>query len=267
MNLIINKSDYENPLKNGKFLNKEVPNFKTFEKNYHIHFLRYLYYICVMCAEGDYPENITLDEIKKGFASKKGKCKPKINKILIGEAPPDNHANYFYNTQIPWVNGNPKGIQFCWTKAIKDALFPNTTFITKIDFLVACAKKEFILIDLFPYPISGKVNGRSSSYKKSIIIAIKKILNYFDKISCLQSEIAIAFGLKRYGEIILDDTATVITIKNWLHRNHKTLTPPTVIEESRLCCCPLLHSKYLRVCGARGYYHPLSCLLIQAGIR
>lgn len=268
MSLLISQSDYENSLTKGCFLKQKVPSFTFFEENYHIHFLRYLYYICVMSAGEEYPINITLEELKRGFASNKINCKPKISKILIGEAPPPKYSNYFYNTTIPWKSGNPAGMDYCWTKAVKDALYPSTPFTSQIEFLAACAEKGFLLIDLFPYAISYKGKRKTKNYKLAAALGMKQIMSFLDVINCcLHGKIAIAFGLKSFGEIILDDAKTVSLFNIWLAKKNFTLTPPSFITEPRLCSCPLFQSKYLRVCGAVGYFHPLSCLLIQAGIK
>ncbi len=267
MTLIIKQTDYEKFLINKQFLKQKVPPFKSFEDTYHLQFLRYLYYICIMGAEGKYPIDVSLEEIIQAFAGKKGKCKPKISKILIGEAPPPKFGNYFYNATIPWKSGIPDGPDFCWTKAVKDALYPSTPFTSQIEFLAACAQKGFLLVDLIPYAISYKGKRKTKKYKYAVDYGMVQIITFFDAINCcLHDEIAIAFGLKSFGEIILDDATRVMGVNTWLKRIHKTLTPPFVIEEPRLCCCPLFQSKYLRVCGAKGYYHPLSCLLIKAGI-
>ena len=94
---MITNADYNSPLgiPRGYFNGTAVPVFPDFLTVYHVHFMRYIYYMCIMNAEGNYPNELSIEEILKGFELNKGKkCKPRIKKILIGEAPPPNPINY-----------------------------------------------------------------------------------------------------------------------------------------------------------------------------
>ena len=81
---------------NGRVAPLTPAEFNRFLTTYHLDYLRYLYFLCIMGAEGEYPLDITLEAIEKAFKNKEKKCIPKIKKILIGEAPPPNYCNYFY---------------------------------------------------------------------------------------------------------------------------------------------------------------------------
>ena len=274
----MNLTEYNFPLIiPGGFFNGRVPlaTPHTFPSHYELDYLRYLYYLCIMNTEGDFPIEMSYQELIIGFENKNDNCKKKINKILIGEAPSPNYENYFYNVNSPWntISGNPSSGQG-WTSSIKNALFPKRKFSTKISFLVACAKSGFLLLDLFPYNISYS-NLRS---RKSYIDACKSafgggdpyplnIINTLTKIKCcIKSEISIAFAMKSFGEIILTDKICVENITNWLTANRITLISCSSIDDLRLI--PIKDSsKFLCVCGRRYLFSPCSNLLITAGIR
>jgi len=267
MSIIIKESDYKKALKDSMFLNQKVPVFADYEKDYQTSFLRYLYYICIMDAKGDYPTEVSKEEIENTFANIKGKCKPKINKILIGEALPPNFGNYFYNTNIPWKNGMPDGSGRTWVREVKKALFHNVCFSTQTEFLTACAKNGFLLIDLFPYAISYSGKRKTKSYQLAAMSAMNQILIFLDSMNCcLHDEIAIAFGMKSFGDILLTDAPSVANISTWLLSKGKTLTPPILIDKPRVTFCYTNSSKFLRVCGVKGSYGPVSDLLKQSGI-
>lgn len=207
----MNIADYNHPIGLPKgFFNGRVPlaTPATFPSQYDIDYLRYLYYLCIKNAEGDYPVKITKEEIDKAFQNERH-CKPRINKILIGEAPPPTYLNYFYNpSPLRWntITGNPTAGQ-AWTSAIKNILFPGIAFPDTISFLKACAKSGFLLLDLFPYAINYSGKRTTVKYKNACISAFggtapypHNIINTLTSIKCcLNEEISIAFALKSFG--------------------------------------------------------------------
>lgn len=243
----------------GSYFNRRIAapitpiEFNLFLSTYHLDYLRYLYFFCIMGAEGEYPTNITFEEIKKAFTYREKKCAKRIKMILIGEAPPPNYSNYFYNIHSPWNNmtGKPSRGQF-WTSSIKNALFPNDIFLSKVDFLIACAKKGFLLIDLFPYPIS--YSGRSTKlYRNACEEAFCgaaypiNLINQLNSITCcIAEEISIGFAMKTFGENILSSPSCVRAFNAWQAANRITLNPPENIDVIRI---PLIvgASNYLRV--------------------
>ena len=276
---MITAADYNDPLgiHGGYFNGKAVPSFPDYLRDYHIHFMRYLYYMCIMNAEDEYPDKMTLEEIQNAFEKNKGKkCRPRIKKILIGEAPPPKPLNYFYNpSPLRWnvAKGKPTKGQG-WTSAIKNALFPGLVFPDTVSFLKACAREGFLLLDLFPYAIT--YSSRSSSkYKQACISAwgagltpyphnILKTLNFLT--CCIKKTISFGFALKCFGEIIVTDAGSITSFNNWCSINGITLNPLGPLNIIRPVPAPLVSASiYLRVCGTRGQTGPNSTLLNIAG--
>lgn len=279
---MITATDYNYPLgiPGGYFNGKAVPTFPDYLIDYHVHFMRYLYYLCIMNAEGEYPIEISIDDILRAFDECKSKkckdCTPRIKKILIGEAPPPNPLNFFYNpSPVRWnaATGNPTTGQ-AWTSAIKNALFPGLVFPDTVSFLKACASEGFLLLDLFPYAISYS-SRTSSNYKQACISAwgvgpvpyshnIINTLNYLA--CCIQKNITIGFALTSFGTIILTDLVAVGAFNAWCLANGITLNPPGPIDQIRLVMPPVPNaSNYLRICHRRPMLTPCPILLNQAG--
>jgi hypothetical protein len=273
----MNITDYNYPIGQPRgFFNGRVPlaTPATFPSTYDIDYLRYLYFLCIKNAEGDYPIEINREEIDKAFQNE-GSCKPRIKKILIGEAPPPTYLNYFYNpSPLRWNagTGNPTVGQ-AWTSAIKNTLFPGIAFPDTISFLKACAQKGFLLLDLFPYNISYSGRRTTVRYRNACISAFggtspypHNIINTLTSIKCcLHEEISISFAMKSFGEIILNDASCVANITLWLAANGIILYPAGPINSPRLI--PVKDSsKYLRVCGRRYLLAPCSNLMGIAGI-
>jgi hypothetical protein len=282
---MITAADYNYPLgiPRGYFNGKAVPTFPDYLGDYHVHFTRYLYFMCIMNAEGNYPNELSIEEILKGFELNKGKkCKPRIKKILIGEAPPPNPINYFYNpspTRWNAASGNPTRGQG-WTSAVKNSLFPGVAFPDTVSFLEACAREGFLLIDLFPYAISysktrGTVTTPNRFFRAACISAwgagiapyphnIISTLN--NLVCCIQKNIAIGFALTIFGTIILTDIGAVGAFNAWCLSNGITMNPPGPIDQIRLVMPPVSNaSNYLRICHRRPMRAPCSILLNQAG--
>ena len=276
---MITATDYNYPLgiPRGYFNGKAVPPFPDYLSDYHVHFLRYIYYLCIMNAEGEYPIEMTIEQIQGAFErNKEKKCRPIIKKILIGEAPPPNPLNYFYNpSPLRWnaATGNPSRRQ-SWTSAIKNSLFPGVAFPDTVSFLIACAREGFLLLDLFPYAIS--YSGRNNAnYMQACISAwgagpvpnphnIINTLNYL--VCCIQKNIAIGFALTSFGTIILTDIGAVGAFNAWCLANGITMNPPGPIDQIRLVMPPVPYaSNYLRICHRRPMLAPCSILLNQAG--
>ena len=276
---MITNTDYNFPLgiPGGYFNGKAVPTFTDYLTDYHLHFMRYVYYLCIMNAEGNYPNEVSIEEIIKAFELNKGKkCNHGIKKILIGEAPPPNQLNYFYNpSPLRWnaATGNPTRGQ-TWTSAIKNSLFPGMIFPDTVSFLEACAKEGFLLLDLFPYAIkySGKGNA---NYKQACISSwgtgpapythnIIGTLNYL--IYCIQKTTAISFALTSFGRIILSDVGAVGSFNAWSLANAITLDPPGPLDQIRAVAPPVPNaSEYLRICHRRPMLSPCPILLNLAG--
>jgi hypothetical protein len=94
-------NDYNWPLAlpNGYFYGRPVPGYHEYLFEYHVHYMRYIFFMCVMNADGEYPMELGIDDLRNGLRSSQGNsCFPRIKKILIGEAPPPNPLNYFYNS-------------------------------------------------------------------------------------------------------------------------------------------------------------------------
>jgi hypothetical protein len=277
---MITNADYNSPLgiPRGYFNGKAVPVFPDFLTVYHVHFMRYIYYMCIMNAEGNYPNELSIEEILKGFELNKGKkCKPRINKILIGEAPPPNPINYFYNpspTRWNAASGNPTTGQG-WTSAVKNSLFPGVAFPDTVSFLEACAREGFLLLDLFPYGITY-TNRNNLSYRRACISAwgagavpyphnIINTLNYLT--CCIQKTIAIGFALTSFGRIILTDVGAVGNFNAWCLANAIILNPAGPLDQIRAVAPPVPNaSAYLRICHRRYMFIPCPILLNLAGI-
>lgn len=281
---MITAADYNYPpgIPGGYFNGKAIPSFPHYLRDYHIHFMRYLYYLCIMNAEGEYPIELSIDDILRAFDECKSKkckdCTPRIKKILIGEAPPPppNQINYFYNPSIARWNvakGTPTNGQG-WTSAIKNTLFPGLDFPDTVSFLKACAREGFLLLDLFPYAIT--YSSRSSSkYKQACISAwgagptpyphnILKTLNFLT--CCIKKTISFGFALKSFGEIIVTDAGSITSFNNWCSVNGIKLIPPGPLNQIRPAPAPLASASiYRRVCGTRGQTGPNSSLLSIAG--
>jgi hypothetical protein len=276
---MITAADYNYPLgiPRGYFNGKAVPHFPDYLRDYHIHFMRYLYFMCIMNAEGEYPVEMTMEELQDAFEKNRDeKCKPKIRKILIGEAPPPAPLNYFYNPCSPWtLTGRPGRGGTAFTGAIQTALFPGIIFPTKIAFLKACAREGFLLIDLFPFSISYAGIRGTLAYQNACLSAFgfgaapydHNILNTLNFIACcLQKTIAFGFALKSFGEIILSDAGSAANFNSWCLANGITLNPPGPLEQIRIVPPPVAnYSKYLRVCGRQGLFGPCPILLNLAG--
>lgn len=276
---MITAADYNSPLgiHDGYFNGIAVPPFPDYLRDYNIHFMRYLYYLCIMNAEGEYPVEMTTEEIQNAFEKNKGKkCRPRIKKILIGEAPPPTPHNYFYNpSPLRWnaATGNPTTGQ-AWTSAIKNTLFPGLVFPDTVSFLKACAREGFLLLDLFPYAISYS-NRNSSKYRQACISAWgtgpvpypHNIINTLNNlVCCIQKNIAIGFALTSFGTIILTDVGAVGAFSAWCLANGITLNPPGPIDQIRLVMPPVPNaSNYLRICHRRPMLTPCPILLNQAG--
>jgi len=235
--------------------------------------------MCIMNTEGNYPNELSIEDILNGIELNKGKkCKPRIKKILIGEAPPPNPLNYFYNpSPLRWnaATGNPSRGQ-SWTSAIKNSLFPGVTFPDTTSFLMACAREGFLLLDLFPYNLNYSGKRGAINYKTACISAFgfgampyhHNILNTLNNlICCIENRISIGFALKSFGEVIITDAVSVANFNAWCLANGITLNPPGPLEQLRVLPPPVPNaSDYLRVCGRRYLLSPCTVLLNLAGI-
>ena len=277
---MITNADYNLPLgiPRGYFNGNAVPVFPDFLTVYHVHFMRYIYYMCIMNSEGNYPNELSIEEILKGFELNKGeKCKPRIKKILIGEAPPPNPINYFYNPSPTRWNAatcNPT-IGQGWTSAVKNSLFPGVAFPDTVSFLKACAREGFLLLDLFPYAFTY-TNRNNLSYRRACISAwgagavpyphnIINTLNYLT--CCIQKTIAIGFALTSFGRIILTDVGAVGNFNAWCLANAIILNPAGPLDQIRAVAPPVPNaSLYLRICHRTYMFIPCPILLNLAGI-
>ena len=283
---MITNIDYDHPLgvPGGYFNGLAVRPFPDYLTVYHIHFMRYIYYLCIMNAEGEYPEGMNIEEIIMALEQCRNnnckKCRPRIKKILIGEAPPPgNPINYFYNTSpLRWnaASGGPTTGQ-AWTSAIRNTLFPGIFFPNTVSFLQACAREGFLLLDLFPYDLNYN-NRDGNRYRIACLSAfgfgavlpnpysIQNILN--NLICCIQKKISIGFSLKSFGEHILTNHASVANFNLWATANGISLNPPHSLDEMRIIAAPFPRataSAYLRVCGIQGSSAPNPTLLNKAG--
>jgi hypothetical protein len=277
---MITNAGYNFPLgiPGGYFNGKAVPPYPDYLRDYHVHFMRYIYYMCIMNAEGNYPNELSIEDILNGIELNKGKkCKPRIKKILIGEAPPPNPLNYFYNpSPLRWnaTTSNPSLGQ-SWTSTIKNTLFPGILFPNTVSFLEACAREGFLLLDLFPYNLNYNGTRTSGAYKIACISAfgfgaapyLHNILNTLDDlICCIQKRIAFGFALKSFGEVIITDTTSVSNFNLWCTTNGIILNPIGPLDQIRVVPPPVRNaSDYLRVCGRRYLLSPCKVLLNLAG--
>ena len=276
---MITNADYNFPLgiPGGYFNGKAVPPFPDYLRDYHVHFVRYIYYMCIMNAEGNYPNELSIEEILRDFEkNKEKKCKPRIREILIGEAPPHTPMNYFYNpAPLRWnvATGNPTRGQ-TWTSAIKNSLFPVVVFPDTVSFLEACAREGFLLLDLFPYAITysgrGNVNYRQaciSSWGTGATPYTHNVINTLNfLICCIQKTIAIGFALTSFGRIILTDIGAVGVFNAWCLANGITLDPPGPIDQIRVVLPPVPNaSRFMRICHRRPMLSPCPILLNLAG--
>ena len=276
---MVTARDYNYPLGiiGGYFNGRAVQPFSDYLRDYHVHFMRYLYYLCILNAEGEYPVEMTVEEIHDAFEKNKGKnCKPRIRKILIGEAPPPNPLNFFYNpSPLRWnvATGTPTRGQG-WTSSIKNTLFPGMVFPNTVSFLQACAREGFLLLDLFPYAIS--YTGRNNAtYREAIISAwgagpapyphnIINTLNYL--LCCIHNNIAVGLALTSFGTLILNDIGAVGVFNAWCLANGITLNPPGPIDQIRVAPPPVPNaSNFLRICHRWPMLSPCPILLNQAG--
>lgn len=224
--------------------------------------------MCYLNAEGKYPSEMTYEEIEIRIKDKaNSKCKPRIKKILIAEAP-NIPATYFYNSTLPFIGASP------FTTAVRTCLFPDTVFINQVDFLMACAREGFLLLDLFPYAIAGGYNGTmAASYRNACKSAFCGIPNAYpiniintlnSLLCCIDNNLSLAFALIRFGNPILGDAACVAAITGWLAANGKTLVPIDAVDINRTI--PIAGaSGYLRVVGQAGPSGPSAALLAAAG--
>jgi hypothetical protein len=275
---MITNTDYNSPLAipGGYFNGKTVPTLPDYLRDYHIHFMRYVYYMCIKNAQGNYPNELSIEEINKEFViPRENKCQPNIKKILICEAPPPNVLNYFYNTASPWTaSGRPGTGGTAFSGAIHTALFGPRIFATKLDFLKECAQEGFLLLDLFPYAIPYTART-GKKYRDACIRAfgtsaapyphnILNTLNYL--ICCIQKSIALGFALKSFGEVIITDAVSAANFNAWFLANGITLNPSGPLQQVRVVPPPVPNvSDYLRVCGRNGLFGPCPVLLNLAG--
>lgn len=268
-------AEYNAPLAivGGYFNGRVVSPYPDYLANYELHYLRYLYFMCVMECHGVYPMDWALDQLIEGFEQARINkiCKPMIRNILIGEAPSRDPLLYFYNP------GGP--IHPAWSGAISAALFPGVVFPTKVDFLIACASSGFLLMDLFPYAIRY-VNTKTRRYSIAVESAfgfvpagapfapypnsISDRLN--DLLCCLNDELSIAFGLIRFGNPLLSNFGVAASFDAWLLGYHKVLRPVGGVSIHRHPHLPGA-SIFLRVCGLQGPFGPNSNLLNAAGFQ
>jgi hypothetical protein len=273
-------NDYNWPLAlpNGYFYGRPVPGYHEYLFEYHVHYMRYIFFMCVMNADGEYPMELGIDDLRNGLRSSQGNsCFPRIKKILIGEAPPPNPLNYFYNSSpARWnaITGNPSHGQ-SWTSTIKNALFPGVGFPDTSSFLSACAKKGFLLLDLFPYAI--RYSGRNTiSYNTACTQAwgggglpyphnIIGSLN--DLLCCIEETISIGFALTRMGSNIVTDHHSVLAFRNWCVAHGRNLNPPLHLDQLRPLAPHVPNAAdYLRICHRRPMLTPCARLLNLAGI-
>ncbi len=274
--MILTNANYDYPLVlAGSFFNGLVPPppsgpwlYPNYMATYHIHYLRYLYYMCYMGATGPYPVDIELDELLKKLHEKNHNCSKRIKKILIGEAP-NIPTTYFYNPATPIVGTSIAA----WYTPIATALFPGVVFANRTEFLMACAREGFLLMDLFPYdgPVypARKIASQKIAYKSAFCgLPLAYPYNIISRLNsilcCLEDKFALAFGLIRFGDVILNDAASVAALDAWLLANGKSLLPPGPTDMLRLP--PVAGaSDFLRVVGKSNKRGPDATLLIAAG--
>jgi hypothetical protein len=256
---MITNAEYNYPLgiPGGYFNGRAVPPFADYLIDYHVHFIRYMYYMCIMNAEGNYPNELSIEQLLKEFEPNKGKnCKPRIKKILIGEAPPPAPMNYFYNPALlRWnpATGNPTRGQ-TWTIAIKNSLFPGIAFPDTVSFLEACAREGFLLLDLFPFSIAYPGRGTAryreaciSSWGAGLMPYPHNVINTLNYLICyIQNTISIGFALTSFGRIILTNVGAVGIFNGWCLANAIILNPPGPLDQLRMVAPPVPYaSNYL----------------------
>ena len=261
---MLSHTDFNAPLlTQGNFFHQRfwpytLDQFDHYLATYHLDYLRYLFYTCIMGAQGDYPINITFQEIEDAFKNNENNRSTKINKILIGEAPPTSYDNYFYNINSPWNNitGTPSTGQ-AWTSSIKNALFPGINFPDKTEFLKACAECGFLLIDLFPYPYNFGQTRNVIAYNQACISAFSGqnpigVISNLDSIkNYLSKQISVGFGMKSFGEIILNSPNCNADFENFLLAQNAVLSPLGDLNVVRRI--PIIGtSHYVRICYQGG---------------
>lgn len=270
----MNQKSYNTPLNipKGYFDGITVPSFNDYQRYLYHDFLRYLFYMCIQKADGEYPLTETEVILKKAFPDQPGNAHPggEIRKVLIGEAPPvlkDVFQNeYFYNPAGPWPSRSP------WINGPKRAMFGNRSFKSKIEFLEACAKEGFLLLDLFPYAIkySNRTKrpyedacysafGCTNPYPDNIMDTLNRLLSF------INTQLSFAFGLKSFGEILLSNHNCANNLDNWLNINNIILNPPGSAALLRHGVIGNGISKYLRVVHKNGPQGPVANLLNLAG--
>lgn len=263
---MITLAQYNHPLGPGnEFLGIPVPAYAHYVANYEIHFMRYLYYMCCMQGQGEYPNDIALEEIQEALNG--NQCNnQRITKILVGEAPPSNPANYFYN---PHAIG-----PHAWEGEIRNALFPGIRFANKIDFLTHCAQTGFLLIDLFPYSIDYKPVAGLVAYRNACLHAFGggghafpyNLMALLIQLSnCIANEFAFGFGLIRTGRPIFINPAISLSFDKWCVVNAKTLVHGGAVNSHRVMAA-VGASPFLRIFGKQGRFGPAHILMNAAGI-
>lgn len=268
----MSSNDYNYPLglPKGYFAGEIVPPFGIYQRNFHHDFLKYLFFMCIQNAKGEYPVNDSTDGIVGELNDQARNCSRPITKILIGEAPPfqlsnSNIIEYFYNPYGKWPSLSP------WINAPQKAMFNGKILQNKVDFLRACAEAGFLLLDLFPYAIKYKsrstkkyenacVSAFQGPYPFNIMDTLKWLTPYINK------NIAIGFGLAPFGNIILSTVGCVNFFTRWAIKNNINLNPPLLLDQLRQM--PINNtSNFLRIChkNMRNAYGPDAALLNHAG--
>ncbi len=279
-----------------------IPTFKEWQRNHHIHFLRYLWYLLDQNFDNDYPSiDISDEDLQKKIDDLEEKIKKQlsssneirpIKKILIGEAPPllphpPAKGNYFYHTGSWPQKPGP------WINAPKKCMFLNKTYTSKDLFLQNCAKKGFLLLDLFPYAIKftsslrngpdykvackEAFNNPNGNYPLNILSTLNQLKNHIHK------DFTIVFGMNSFGETILNDkigcvtsfisygfnlqnprNASLISFNNYMNSNHLNLKNLGVIDFFRLPKHNLANSNFLHVVSDNSN-NPNATLLKVAG--
>ena len=218
-----------------------------------------------MQATGTYPINsLTEAQIEELIAALAHGCANRpIKKILIGEAPPASGA-YFYDP-INWSHSQ-------WEYAPYRAIFGHLPgAIHKTIFLTQMAAAGFLLLDLFPYAISFSGNRNSPTYTNACISAFRNghgaypinIMSTLGQLNnCISKSFSIAFGLKLFGEAILNDIGCIADFTHWAVHNSFTLLPAGAVNVHRNPMIPQI-SNYLRIVLRN--MNPNASLLNHAG--
>jgi hypothetical protein len=247
----------------------------NFERDYYAPFLRYLYFICLQNAEGEYPENLGAKEICEKLTNffKNKKCTSQsIKSILIAESPSLAPVNYFYN--LVGAPGWDAAGTFCGEIRLALGIAAG---ITKTKFLVECAKCGFIVLDLFPFvtmaiPAGRQPNAYQTAVKRawgfcpSVVpypMNIRELLDFI--FCCLNKNLSVGFSLPRFGNVILNDLGTCTEFNNWLTVNAIVLNPAGAVEILRVPAV-VGRSKFLRICWQNGYFAPHHDRMNEAGI-